>query len=879
MNNHDYHKNQTHHSLRLLKWFCPTQLYEEIEGDLIQKFNRDVKTFGEKKAKRRLLWNVIRFFRLGILLRNRFYVELNQGYMIKNYLFVLMRGIAKRKFHTGITILSLTLGITFALLLGVFVLQELQVNKSLKDVDRLYLIQTQQKNTGDLNFFVPSRLAKQCIEQYPLVFESYFRFFDRNITFSKDDKHFRIQSIIGDASFINMFGFNVLAGDGTTALKNPNSVVITKKVANRFFNRWDVAGETITVSTEQNGRKEYTIDAVIDDPEHKNSITDLMNMDAQIFLSLENHADFFPLFNQDSWRNLIITHVKLKPNSSTKEAESIINQLIDKNTKPTESETRTHVLSPIRDYYQVTNHGAVLKLIASLIAILILILLLAISNFINISIASSFSRSKEVGVRKVLGGLSKQVATQFLVESFFFVLVSVALGLLVYQLLHSAFGDMLGETLPSVIEFDRILWALISMGALLVGFLSGIYPAVFQSMTKPIESLKGKFKSVKGTLRFSRTLIAIQFFITIFISIATVILLRQSSYFLNKDLGYDKSHILIVNSVPRIFTEAGFQKMESAKKEFLRSPHVQSVSLSMGAPGWNFSPGGGMLYKVENSSENGIGYTVTGADENFFNVYNLKLLEGSLFDDSSQRKPNEVIINQTAQKALKLQIGDQLKASNFGEAVLTVRGVVNDFHFASLHEKVDALMIVHNIDFEAYRFFNFKMKPGNMSESVNEVQALWKKVFPEDAFEFSFGDERLQELYITELQMKKASMLATVLMVVIVVTGVIGLVSLSVSKRSKEIGIRKVLGASVKTILTLLASEYILLMTVSLFIGVPLSYFFATQWLASFAYHIEPSWWMFVLPIVCLFAMIIVIVCVQSLKTALANPINSLKYE
>lgn len=865
-------------AFRILRTFCPPHLFEEIEGDLIQKFNQDVKAVGEKKAKKRLMWNAIRFFRPGILLRNRFSIELNQGDMIKNYLFVLMRGVTKRKFYTAINILCLTLGITFALLLGVFVHQELQVNKSLKDVDRLYLVQSQQKSTDDLNFFVPSRLAKQCLEQYPTLFESSYRFLDRNVTFSKNDKHFRIQSMIGDASFIPMFGFKVLAGNEKASLKNPNSLIITKQTANQFFNRWNVVGETLTVSTEQNGRKEYTIDAVIDDPEDKNSITDFMNMDAQIFLSLENYSDFFPLFNQDSWKDLIITHIKLAPNASVKEAENVINKLIDKNTSPADSRA-THLLSPIRDYYQVTNHAAVQKLIASLIAILCLILLLAISNFINISIASSFSRSREVGVRKVLGGLDKQVVAQFLLESFVFSLTSGVFALLAYQLLHSAFGDMLGTKMPSAIDFHGKLWALISMGILIVGFLAGIYPAVFQSMTKPIESLKGKFKSVKGTVRFSRALIAIQFFITIFISTATVILLCQSSYFLNKDLGYDKSHVLIVNSVPRIWTEAGFQKMESAKKEFLRSSHVQSVSLSMGAPGWNFSPGGGTLYKAENSSDNGVSYTVTGADENFFNVYGLKLLDGNLFESYDQRKPNEVIINRTAQKALNLKIGDRLKASNFNDAILTVRGVVDDFHFASLHEKVDALMIVHNVDFGAFRFFSFKMNPNKVSESVDEVQALWKKVFPEDAFEFSFADERLKQLYITELQMKKASILGTVLMLVIVLTGVLGLVSLNVSKRTKEIGIRKVLGASVQTILTLLAREYAVLMTMSLFVGIPISYYFAKNWLGNFAYHIELSWWMFFLPIVVLFLVIIIIVCVQSLKTAITNPVNALKHE
>jgi putative ABC transport system permease protein len=866
-------------ALKFLKFICPDHLFEEIEGDLIQKFNRDVKAVGEKKAKMRLMWNVIRFFRLGILLRNKFSIELNQSYMIRNYFLVLIRGITKRKFYTAINILCLTLGITFALLLGVFVHQELQVNKSLKDVDRLFLVQTQTKSTDDYNFFVPSRLAKQCLEQYPLLFESSFRFFDRNVTVSKDDKHFRLQSMIGDASFINMFGFEVLTGDGATALKNPNSLIITKKVANQFFNRWDVVGETLSVSTEQNGRKDYTIKAVIEDPEDKNSITDFMNMDAQIFLPLENYRDFFPLFNQDSWNDLIITHLKLAPSASVMEAESTINQLVDKNISSKDSEIKIYRLSPISNYYQVTNHSAVQKLITSLIAILVLILLLAISNFINISIASSFSRSREVGVRKVLGGLSKQVVSQFIMESFVFALASAVFALLAYQLVYPSFGELLGTKMPSVISFQGTFWIVIIIAIIFIGLLAGIYPAIFQSMAKPIESLKGKSKSVKGTIQFSRTLIAFQFLITIFILTATIILSSQTSYFLNKDLGYDKSHVLIVNSVPRLWTEAGFQKMESAKKEFSLSPNVQSVSLSMGAPGWNFSPGGGTLYKAENSSANGVGYTVTGADENFFRVYNLKLTDGSLFDNSNNRKPNEVVINRTAQMALSIKVGDQLKASNFGDAVLTVKGVVDDFHFASLHEKVAPLMIVHNIDFEAYRFFSFKMKPGKMSESVNEVQALWKKVFPEDAFEFSFADERLKQLYITELQMKKASMFATILMLVIVVTGVLGLVSLSVAKRTKEIGIRKVLGASVRTILTLLAIEYILLMIVSIFIGVPLSYFLANQWLASFAYHIELNWWMFALPIVCFFVVIILIVCAQSLKTALDNPVNSLKYE
>ncbi|HEY3406377.1 MAG TPA: ABC transporter permease [Ohtaekwangia sp.] len=862
---------------RFLKWFCPDHLFEEIEGDLIQKFNRDIKKFGNAKANRRLIWNTIRFCRPGIILRNRFSFELNHLYMFKSYLTILFRHTLKRKFYSSINVLCLTVGITFALLIGLFIHSELQVNQDLKDVDRLYLMESRDKPDVSLFPFSPGILPKQMLDQYPGKVEGYYSFLDRNITISKGDKHFRLQSMIGDSSFLEFFGFPLLHGDRESALKQPNSIVITQRVALKFFNKTDVVGETLTLATEQKGLQEYTITAVMTDPSDKNSITDFMNMDAQVFLSLANAYDFFPQFQRDSWQE-IITYIKLTSPEVASDVQEQLNAML-KDGPGQLAATREIVISPIHDYYRTTNQGAVQKLIVTLVVIVIFILLLAVSNFINISIASSFSRFKEVGVRKVIGGLQRQVVTQFLLESVVLSVFSGSLAVIGYELLHDYFGVMLASTLPSVFQFDKTLWLAITGGVLGIGFLAGIYPAVFQSLARPIDSLKGKMRSVKGTIQFSRSLITIQFFITLLIFISAVVLSRQTSYFLEKDLGYDKSHVLTVTSVPRLWNEAGFAKMESAKKEFMRSAAVESVSLSWGSPGRNFSPGGGKVYKSGTPAEEGINFVITCADEEFQPVFGLKLKEGNFFGDSGTRVANAVVINEAAKKVLDIKLGDQLKANGYGDTIFTVKGIVHDFHFTSLHQRVDPMMLIHTNDFQAYRYFSFRLKPANLAESVREVETRWKNVFPDDPFDFHFADQSLEILYTTELQMKKAAMVATALMLIIVFTGVLGLVSLSVSKRSKEIGIRKVLGASLSNILLLVSKEYFRLIAAAFVVTVPLAYFFAMKWLQGFEYHIDLTWWMFVLPMTCLLFVIIVIVCAQTLKSALSNPVNSLKYE
>lgn len=793
----------------------------------------------------------------------------------------MLRSMFNQKFYSAINILCLTVGISFAMLIGIFVAGELRVNQSLKDVDQLFLVQNKVRgNVSSIEWFTPGPLTKQAAESQPGSFENSYRFWDRNITVSKDDMHFRIQGMIGDSSFLTIFGFPVLYGDAETALREPNSIVITQGVANRFFSRTDVVNETLAVSTEQNGIKEYKITAVIAEPEDKNTVSDLMNMNAQIFLSFENLPDFFSQVDLNDWRNDMIAYVKLTPNANPENAEAELNKILNVTAPKEISDSRTVSLSPLTDYYLITNHGAVQKLITSLIVIVIFILVLAVSNFVNICIASSFSRLKEVGIRKVIGGYRRQVLSQFLLESLVMALIAGILSLGIYQILAPLFQEILDTRLPSIFEFTGGNWLALLALMLSIGLLAGVYPALFQATTRPIDSLKGKAQLTRGTISISRLLIVIQFVITIFIFSASTILAKQVSYFLEKDLGYNHSHILIVYSVPRIWNDEGFSKMDAAKKEFQKSARVKSASLSWGAPGWLFNPAEVKISKPGEALDQAMKIYVTGADEQLASVYDLKLKEGNFLSrelaDSSAR---DLVINEAAQQTLDVELGDKLIIDGFGDVEFTVGGIAEDFHYESLHEAVKPVVIMNNRDFAAFRFFSFRLEPGNLSESVAEVERLWKNVFPNDPFDFTFADDKLKALYATELQLRKASTLASVLMAIIVLTGILGLVSLNISKRIKEIGIRKVLGASVTDILGLMSMEYAQLVLLAIVLAIPISWYFGYQWLQNFVYHIELEWWMLVMPGILLLIFTVAVVSSQSFKSAAANPVDSIKCE
>lgn len=879
--NHSKSENHSNHStdnwLYLLSLFCPFNLYEAIEGDLLEQFDVDIEAVGLKRAKRRFIWNVVRFFRPGIILRNKFSPALNQMPMLQNYLKVMLRNMMKRKAYSTITIFGLTAGLTFSMLIAVFVWQELNVNHQLKDVDRLYILEQDQDNTSGVRFFAPAELPKAMREQYPSVIESYYRFWDRSVKVSKGDKHFLVQSIVGDSTLLKMFGFPVLYGDVNSALAQPYTVAITEKIALQFFNKTDVVGESLVLSSGTAEKKEYVITAVLP-PLERNSVSDLVNINAQVFLSIQNAPDF-RLPDPEGWVQGMVSYLKVAPNVTLSEAERVMNMTISKHAPDSIKSSLKMKLVGLDDYYLVTNNGAAKKMIVTMSGIAGFILLLAIINFVNISMGSATVRLKEIGIRKVIGGIKRQLIFQFLSESLLLTLAAGCVSFLLYELLRPTFEGLFSTSLVSIWNLDTTFWQLCIVLLIIIGLSAGIYPAFFMSSYKITESLRGKVKRAMGNIPLPKILVTLQFLVAISIFICAIVITEQVTYFLRKDLGYDKSFVLTVSSVPRVWTEEGLNQMNAAKTEFLASPYVESASLSWEVPNGN-SGGNANIYREGSEEEKAVLMPLLKTDEDYHKVYGLKLTSGRFFfSDAETWQPNTLVINESAAKALGAGVGDRLRIQGAGEVVFTVRGIVDDFHFTSLREPVKPLAFIHTKESTFFRFFSFRLKPGNLAGSVAEVHKIWKKVFPEDPFEYAFMDEQLSRLYKAELQLKKASAVATVLMLIIVLTGIIGVVSLSVSRRTKEIGIRKVLGATVSNILVMISKEYVTLSAVAFAVSIPLAYYFVNNWLEGFSYHIEMRWWMFALPGIITVVITLCIVGWQSLKTALLNPTNTLKYE
>jgi putative ABC transport system permease protein len=862
---------------KVLQWFCPEELFESVEGDLLEQFDMDVNHVGVRKAKWKFVWNVIRFFRPGIVLRSKFSIELNQLYMLKNYMKVMLRSLVKRKAYAAINIFGLTIGLTFSMLIGVFVWQELQVNKQLKDVDRLYIIEQEQTSTKAADFMAPAELAKTMIDQYPSTVSDYYRFWDRNVKISKDDKHFIIQSIVGDSTLFSMFGFPVLYGDITSALDKPYSMVITEKVALQYFNRVDVVGESLMLSSGTEDKREFIVTAVVPKLE-RNSVSDLVGIDAQIFLSFQNWADF-RLPEPKGWGQTMVSYLKLAPGISSAEVEKLMGEMISKHAPNEIKHNLKLKLAGLDDYYLLTNNGASKKMVAILSGVAAFILILAIINFVNISIGSATVRLKEIGVRKVIGGLRKHLVFQFLLESIILTFVAGIVAVIFYELFRHTFEGLFSTTLLSVLDLEITFWNWSLALLIVIGIMAGAYPAFFMSSYNAIESLKGKLKSSRAIIPLPKVLVTLQYLVAITIFTCAIAITEQVGYFLKKDLGYDKSFVLTVSSVPRIWSEAGINQMNSAKKMFLNSSVVESATLSWEVPNGN-SAGDANIYKDGSEMEKSVSMPLLKTDEEYAKVYGLKLLDGKYFiSDGESWQPNILVINEKAQKALNVNVGDKVRMPWAGDTRFTICGIVKDFHFTSLREEVKPLAILHTRELNVFRFFSFRLKPGEVGAAVEEVQAIWKKAFPEDPFIFDFMDQQLERLYRTEIQLKKASTVATVLMLVIVLTGIIGVVSLSVSRRIKEIGIRKVLGASVTSILSLISKEYLRLSIVAFALAVPLAYFFISDWLNGFSYRIQMSWWMFLLPGVTIISITVLVVSWQSLKSALLNPTRTLKYE
>jgi ABC-type antimicrobial peptide transport system permease subunit len=802
--------------------------------------------------------------------------------MIKNYFIIAWRNIIKSRFYSFVNIIGLSTGIAFTLLIGAYVWTELQVNTNLKNADNQYILQSKWKdNNQGIELTTLGPLAKALKENYPTLVANYYRWDGVTSNVAKGDKSFREGLQICDSTMLNMYGFSLVHGDAKTAFDGPFSVIITTDKALKYFGKTDVVGQTLTIENFSGSKHDFMITGVLKKPS-RNSATYVNDDNNNQFYISSNNLNYFGR-NMDWPNQYIVGYIELQKGVTPKDLEQPIQFLVKQNAPSQIAAGMTPYLVSLKDYYLSANNGLVKKMLYALSAIALFILLMAIVNFINMSVSRSATRMREIGIRKVLGGLKKQLILQFLIESIIIVFFATIFAFMIYVATRDLFSSILSRDIPLLTHFPLYFIAFPVLLILIIGFIAGIYPAFVLSSLKSVESLKGKLSSIKENVLLRKSLVAFQFSTATIAFIGAIIISSQINLFFSKDLGYNKDYI-VTAQLPRNWTPEGVRKMEDLRKQFAAMPQMTNVTLSYEVPDGN-SAGGTSLYKTGSDSTTAITSQLLMSDEYYASTFGIPMRSGLFFSSPGAfTDPFTLVINEAQANAFGWKnpedaIGKQVKFVGGGGQNFTIAGVTKDFHFESMHRAIQPVTFLHVALTNVFRNFSFKLKPGNIGNSIAALQKKWSALMPGTPFEYTFMDDTLAKLYRSEIQLKKASYTATVLALIIVLLGVLGLISLSVQKRTKEIGIRKVLGSSVAGIMSLFIKEFMVVIFIAAIVACPVAYMIMHKWLQAYTYRIGITAQPFVLSVLVLGFITALLICIQTIKAAMSNPVNSLRTE
>ncbi|MGC1471333.1 MAG: ABC transporter permease [Psychroserpens sp.] len=801
--------------------------------------------------------------------------------MIRNYFKIAWRNLKKKKLYAFINIIGLFAGISFALLIVAFIWQEIQVNTNLKHAKSQYILTSKWKDPNmGVDFVTLGPLAENLKQQYPHLIANYYRWDGITSIISNGEKKFREGIQLGDESLLTMYGFNLMHGNNDNAFSAPFSVVITKEKAIKYFGTTDVVGETVTIQNFEGDHQDFKITGVLAET-LENTITQITKQADNGFFIAKNSATYFNRANFQDWeRSMFLSFIELQPGINARQLEAPLSRLIKNHTSEVVQDNLQIIPIKLTDYYLNRNNASLKQMLFTLSFVGLFIMLMAIINFINIAISHSSSRLKEIGIRKVLGGKRKQLMFQFLIESVVLVSISTLLACFSYPIFSGWFAEIIGKKLIGLSEFPAY-FLIVPLGCIiLISALVGFYPAFVLSSFKSIDAIKGKLKIGSEGVYLRKFLLGFQYVTALVVLIVALLVTQQLDRFLGKTLGYDKEFV-VTAAVPRDWTSEGVHKMMTIRNELSKVPSVESVSLSYEIPNGN----NGFQLNVYKAGENpDQSYATQGlvSDENYLSTYQIPLLAGT-FLESGDTNPDAVVINETALYAYGFEnandaIGQQLYVVNESNA-LTIEGVVSDFHFESMQQSIKPQLFFNVNSTLYYRYFSFKLKPGNLNESLAQIQQKWKVLMPNSSFEYHFMDDTLATLYETEFQFKKAAYTASLLALIIALLGIFGLVSLSINKRVKEVGIRKVLGASLSRISFLFLKEFLVILGLSVIIACPLAYALMNNWLSNYAYRISIGLLPFVIGILSIASITVLLIIFQTLKAASTNPIKSLRTE
>jgi putative ABC transport system permease protein len=792
--------------------------------------------------------------------------------MIRNYLKTAWRNLMKNKAFSLINILGLTIGITVCMMIYLFIMNEFSVDRFHKNSDRIYRVMRNATMDGkSMNVaYLSGAHAPALLNDFKGQISSVVRINENDNLYTVGEKSFHEKKELDvDPEFFSLFSFPLIKGTPATVLKDINNVVLTESMAKKYFGSADSAmGKIITL----NKTSPLIVTGIAKDvPANSHLYFDVVT-------SLERHKNASWM---TSWiNNGVYTYVQLAPNVSPAQVEKQLPAYVEKYLG---GELRKYgfswslSLTPLKDVYFDSNardnvkHGdkAVVYIFLS---VAILILLIACINFMNLSTVRAAERSMEVGLRKVLGALRKNLVWQFIGESVLLTTISCLLAVGLLLLVMPWYNQLLGYTLN--VSWKALPIYLFLAGVILVvGCLAGSYPAFFLSAFSPIQALKGKLKLGKGGASFRQVLVVVQFSISVFLIIGTIIITKQMTYVKNKQLGYNNEQTLVVP----IDNNDIFGNLNSFKTELQNQNGVYSVSAMSGEPGGFFD---GHVFEVEDHAERWSARTEF-ADFEFVKTLGLKIIAGR---DFSSRFPTDsteaVLINQQAATKLgwtpQQAIGKWILNTVRDNARRRIIGVVADFNFQSLKQNISELVISPASD---RRQILVKLRPGNLQAGIALVRNAYSKAAPAFPFEYKFLDEQFEEVYKKDIRQQNILTVFAGLAIFVACLGLFGLASFSASKRVKEIGVRKVLGSSVQNIVVLLSKDLLKPVMIATCIALPLGYWAMTTWLQNFAYKTAINWWVFVLAALITFAIALITVSIKAIKVAVANPVKSLRAE
>lgn len=878
---------------KIIDAFAPDELAEEIKGDLYELFVNDIQRKSIRYARKKYTFNAIGFLSKRFFWKRDHYSSSNPFVMFGSYFKMARRSLLAYKETSLINIIGLVIGIASALVLLTVIRYEMSFNHFHSDTDRIYRVvrvsgeDMTEFRTG-VSYPVPAAFKEEITALQEITSMEYFggAYVDVMDAGGKSVRMFRedFGCVLVEPSFLKVFDFKEtdfrwISGNPEKALVEPFSVVLTESMAKKYFPEGSPIGKAL--------RFEKFFDAKI-----TGVISDFPPNSDFPFTILVSYASLRTIRGEERLKNWFgvsdshHTFIKLPAGSTSTELEEQFERVHRART-PKDLHTRHYLLQPLKEMHYDARFGTYTgrtiskSTVVGLGLVALFLLITAAINYINLATAQSTLRSKEVGLRKVMGGLRANLAIQFLVETFVIVLLSGILALLVSEVALIQFESLLNLRLVSFHFLDPFVVISLCIIVLIVTILAGVYPSLVISRMNPIAAMKNSFlTNAVGSISLRKLLVVGQFTLTQILVVGTFIVVYQLHVLRTADLGFSADAVITVN-FPNTST---YQQTNTVAEQLRSQSFASAVTLSSTLPsGLNRSRSS--MGIARRSAQNGNEYKVFEmqmVDPNFIEMFKIKLLAGRNLTEGDST--GNIVINRALMKELELGtdpssvLGQELK---IGQDPVVVVGVVEDYYSNSFKEEAGSIVLLVNR--KAYDYCSIKLSatdPEFVRSAINKVERVWASSFPEHIFDYKFLDENVKQFYLQEEKMAKLFQLFSVVFLIIGSLGLYGLITFVVNRKSKEVAIRKVLGAKLGHILIMFSGEYIMLIALSFILALPVAYYGVNLWLTTFVVNrISLQWYLFALPGLIVLVIAILIVIAKSFRTANTNPVSMLKHE